>query len=722
MRVLRALFLFLLFVTFTVGRKNFRDRAATVATSKFKGPSQTALPLDRGRGRPKGSTFKQIFKGVDKSGTYLASRSSCSKQDNKVNEEIWQQSLLDQNVFISPTIDHIEAGFNASFGPFNESETASELKFKLSMHRHIQNRLKDSKVPPSRIICNLEPHTQSELYVSQVVRNPSTMSNSRLDVACISECGRLVFKVEEAKKSEHGITSQDTITNLQQLAGYLFSAIAFSVWGVLKSKKPIVGLLVYPSAIYRLSFWKPEDSTKVPLGLHHKIEFTDDPLMMGWFLEAFVRDCEADYLSLKRMESTLDFEHVDPADWTCINFKFGTPIMRESKAKLSFLFESEGERLLKWIDCISKQDYVNELIQCEEIPKGRKLIVKYFSALSIYQLEESLASVLKLVEAHHCAQKRDALLRKIDAKKEATRQRDAKQEELFRKIAEMTLKLEAFEAQSTQHTAASIVSPEVAELSQESASNVYRPAGIKTETQSESMLLQSANTLPSAASTPPLPAKFGFKIKHPYIAVMTTAAVHPFLIMRDVGTTLNVMIARSDFLAKWKTSTDFRLKFQDDVGLSALNLVEELMLCHNDIRLPNIAVKDDAFCLIDFDNSRSDVPSDARQSRILLRYPGLASPERNMMYTVGQIAMIVFALDTDTQAAELNDVRVHWLISNPSRPTSKQQRILARFDAWVKSKGKLMEIVFFKTALPPALGGNSDDKSFFVRILNSMLT
>jgi hypothetical protein len=44
MRVLQALFLFLLFVTFTVGRKNFRNQAATVATSKFKGPSQTALP------------------------------------------------------------------------------------------------------------------------------------------------------------------------------------------------------------------------------------------------------------------------------------------------------------------------------------------------------------------------------------------------------------------------------------------------------------------------------------------------------------------------------------------------------------------------------------------------------------------------------------------------------------------------------------------------------
>ena len=73
-------------------------------------------------------------------------KSSCSKIDNKVNEEIWQQSLLDQNVFISPTTDQIEAGFNASFGPFNKNETATELIFKLSMHQHIQNRIKNSEV------------------------------------------------------------------------------------------------------------------------------------------------------------------------------------------------------------------------------------------------------------------------------------------------------------------------------------------------------------------------------------------------------------------------------------------------------------------------------------------------------------------------------------------------------------------------------------------------
>eukprot|EP00291_Cryptomonas_curvata_P018826 CAMPEP_0172167306 /NCGR_PEP_ID=MMETSP1050-20130122/9497_1 /TAXON_ID=233186 /ORGANISM="Cryptomonas curvata, Strain CCAP979/52" /LENGTH=208 /DNA_ID=CAMNT_0012838079 /DNA_START=258 /DNA_END=881 /DNA_ORIENTATION=- len=205
---------------------------------------------------------------------------------------------------------------------------------------------------------------------------------------------------------------------LHQLAGYMLSVVSFSVWGVMKSTKPIVGLLVYPSAIYRLSICKPEDSNKFPLGLHHKLEYTADPLMMGWFLETFVRDYEVNHLNVKRMESTLDFEHVDPADWTCINFKFGTPLDVISGWKLGFLFESDGKRLLRWMDCISKQHGINELIQCEEIPMGEKLVVKYLSALAIDQPEENSYPVLRLVEAQHWAQQMDALARQRDAEME----------------------------------------------------------------------------------------------------------------------------------------------------------------------------------------------------------------------------------------------------------------------------------------------------------------
>jgi tRNA A-37 threonylcarbamoyl transferase component Bud32 len=537
------------------------------------------------------------------------------------------------------------------------------------------------QVDPSSIICNLKTQPQPELRVSEVLCHPCTMSNSKLDIACMSACGKLVFKVLEAKLTEHGIQSQDTIKNLQQLAGYMFSANAFSQWGVLKSKKSIIGLLVYPSAIYRLSLSKPEASTEFPIGLHHKVEYTADPLMMGWFLESFVRDYEADYLNVKQLESKLDFEHVDPTDWTCVNFKFGTPLGVVSETNLGFLFESDGKRLMRWKTCVSKACENFVFVHCDKIPVGERLIVKYLSALSVSPPTQNCEPIIKLVDAHKTAKKIDAMARfssqKIDA---------------------MARELQALKSGS--------------------------PLKNETEAKSSPASLQTSpgNANPSPAVIQPPPAitrsEFRFGIKHPYIGVIRCDVVNPFLIMRNVGASLAVMCADEKFLNKWKNCLDFRLKFRNDVGMSALNLVESLMLVHNDIRLPNIAVQDDSFCLIDFDNSRDDVSSNACQSRVLRRYK-VASNKRNMMHTIAQIAVVVYALDTRANSAEVRDVREYWLSNCLSEPKAKLQKSLAKFNAWLKCKGKLVENVFSETVPPP--NQIRENKSYFVRVMDSML-
>ena len=570
----------------------------------------------------------------------------------------------------------------------------------------------------------------------------------------------LALKVQESKRPEAGFATPDTMKNVQQLAGHMLSDMAFRAWGVVKSKEPIVGLLVYPSAIYRLSLWKPEECADVPLGLRYKLEFTEDPLMMGWFLETLVQDYEADYLNLKRMESTLDFEHVDPADWTCLNFKFGTPLGPVSATNSEFLFESDGERLLRWIGHISRQHSINRLIQCEEIPMGERLIVKYLSALAVAEPGETLATIMRLVEEHRIAQQLNALdrqndaereaelaalSRQLDAKKEAMiRQKDAEIAELMRQVAEKGLELGAFngadkkaEAQSasTPPSPESMLQPEIAETTLKSDESIIddMSAGI-AETQSASIQSPTENTQPNAVSTRVSPAKFCFHIKHPYIAVMTTALVHPFLIMRDVGTSLAVMSAHDGFFDKWKSRVDFRRKFKDDVGISALNLVEDLILCHNDIQLSNIAVQDDSFCLIGFDKCRSDVPIRSKNSLVLRRYDG-PSIQCNMMYTIAQIGVVVFALDTGAQAAEVQDVYAYWLtaelfltitpkperLSRRNLLNSRQRASLAKFDAWLKSKGRLVEKVFSETVSAACGLKTRKSKSYFVSILDAML-
>jgi hypothetical protein len=608
------------------------------------------------------------------------------------------------------------------------------------------------------MICHLPEQT---VHFSNVINQPAcSKSNLKMDVACMAASRILALKVQESKRPEAGFATPDTMKNVQQLAGYMLSDMAFRAWGVVKSKEPIVGLLVYPSAIYRLSLWKPDESADVPLGLRYKLEFTEDPLMMGWFLETLVQDYEADYLNMKRMESTLDFEHVDPADWTCLNFKFGTPLGLVSATNSEFLFESDGERLLHWIGHVSRQHSINRLIQCEEIPMGERLIVKYLSALAVDEPRETLAPIMRLVEEHSIAQQLDALdrqkdaereaelaalIRKLDAKKEAMiRQKDAEIAELMRQIAEKGLELGALdgadkkaEAQSvsTPPSPESILQPEIAETALKSEdSNDDLSAGI-AETKSASIQSRTESTHPNAVSMRILSAKFCFHIKHPYIAVMTTALVHPFLIMRDVGTSLAVMSAHDGFLDKWKSRVDFRRKFKYDIGISALNLVEDLILCHNDIRLSNIAIQDDSFCLIGFDKCRSDVPIRSKNSLVLRRYDG-PSIQCNMMYTIAQIGVVVFALDTGAQAAEVQDVYEYWLtaelfltitpkperLSRRNLLNSRQRASLAKFDAWLKSKGRLVEKVFSETVSAAACGLKTrKSKSYFVSILDAML-
>jgi hypothetical protein len=134
-----------------------------------------------------------------------------------------------------------------------------------------------------------------------------------------------------------------------------------------------------------------------------------------------------------------------------------------------------------------------------------------------------------------------------------------------------------------------------------------------------------------------------------------------------------------------------------------------------------------------FDHSKADVPSNALES-LVLRSCHEASNERNIMYTVAQIGVAVFALDTGAQAAEVRDVFEYWLTgqqqlkfilpqpkqqARPNLPKPWQQGSLANFGAWVKSKGRLVEMIFSEAVTAAEM--ISENNSYFVCILDAML-
>jgi hypothetical protein len=107
---------------------------------------------------------------------------------------------------------------------------------------------------------------------------------------------------------------------------------------------------------------------------------------------------------------------------------------------------------------------------------------------------------------------------------------------------------------------------------------------------------------------------------------------------------------RQEFKSQWSSKRDLRIAFYEDVGLSALNLVELLGLCHTDIRLANITVHHDRFCLIDYDNCRGSVAPTFKESLVLTRI-NYATEEASMMLSIAQIALVVFSLETKQSAS-----------------------------------------------------------------------
>ena len=130
-------------------------------------------------------------------------------------------------------------------------------------------------------------------------------------------------------------------------------------------------------------------------------------------------------------------------------------------------------------------------------------------------------------------------------------------------------------------------------------------------------------------------------IKHPYIGRITygiNSSLHSILVMVDSGPTLATMMRDERFMIGWSESS-FREAFLTDVGYSALNL-EELELCHNDIRPPNITVQGGRFCLIDFDNSRQSPAFGDSPVLDTLTDEG----DRRMMFSVAQIGLVVYSI------------------------------------------------------------------------------
>jgi serine/threonine protein kinase len=233
----------------------------------------------------------------------------------------------------------------------------------------------------------------------------------------------------------------------------------------------------------------------------------------------------------------------------------------------------------------------------------------------------------------------------------------------------------------------------------------------------------SAPTYATAATPPFVNNLLG--VKHPYMAILQDVR-KSLIVMKDAGAPLTEVMQSPQFRQRWAQSRNLRRAFFSEVGLSALNFVDQLGLCHNDIRPPNIAVRGDSFCLLDFDFARSEtVPNEESAFAPLLPLSledidGLQTSLADLMcFSVAQIVLTVFML-SGPKVFGMDEVTSAVSIWKGERDASE---IDMDFERWVRVKGgHLLDFILaFRGAAPWPKALEIDYKKYFTDVLSDML-
>jgi hypothetical protein len=211
------------------------------------------------------------------------------------------------------------------------------------------------------------------------------------------------------------------------------------------------------------------------------------------------------------------------------------------------------------------------------------------------------------------------------------------------------------------------------------------------------------------------------KSKNPYLAVVGNK-LSSLIVMQDAGTPLSDLMQSPQFRQRWAESQTLRRAFFSQVGLSALNLVDEMGLCHNDIRPPNIAFDGDSFCLVDFDFSRSLAAPNKESAfapLLPLRFELLSEEQEATCFTVAQIVLTVFMLG-GPKVFGIGEVTAAVSIWKGGRSASEIDK---EFERWVRDRGGLLLdfVLAMRDVAPWPLALATDYKKYFTDVVSDLL-
>jgi hypothetical protein len=459
------------------------------------------------------------------------------------------------------------------------------------------------------------------------------------------------------------IREEEVLAVVHQTLTYMVSALAYIRWGVLQDCEPLVALVVASNCVYRLTLSRTK---KNAMGFLLAIDKAKDVAAMEWMLSDYIQR----YISEHRKISALAFDStsrsVNPFEWAPLNFGNSDWTPLSVDYNFGFLFRTTSDEVVRLVENDQQLTW-----DVGTLSPGMDVIVKYVNLVLDIDLQMGTGSIKQLLTSSALS------------------------------LIQQSLRTASLDSEAT--------GPSEYPTSDD-GSRVPVPAARKSQSDT------SPTTTPSKLQNP-------LGIKHPYLAIIKGLS-GPLIVMEDVGPPLSQVMQSPRFRQDWARSASLRRAFFSDVGLSALNLVVKVGLCHNDIRPPNIAYRSDSFCLIDFDFSRQGALSNELSAFApsLSTISALNQCEQMMVFSVAQIALTVFMLSA-CKVFDLGDVTEAVSTWNQMRGASE---VDAEFERWVQGKGGLaLEFVSAcrgATEWPSALTSGEDDaKRYLSDVLQDML-
>mmetsp|Transcript_75913 Transcript_75913/g.203373 ORF Transcript_75913/g.203373 Transcript_75913/m.203373 type:complete len:533 (-) Transcript_75913:337-1935(-) len=228
-----------------------------------------------------------------------------------------------------------------------------------------------------------------EQAMSQYMPFHCSLGQSLIDFVMLSPDGARVLCAMEFKLIPDNMDG-DVKSAIQQLVSYMLNALSVGQWGTLNDQSPLQGLVVFTSAVYKVTLLRPADAARHPFGLEMTVERATEHAAMEEMIRQHVRAASDKLTSFDGSDPPNCDRPLKPHEWAATNLDIDESsdesledqMRKEGNANFGFLFRTRVGRLRSLLRDAEEAYICSELPDfLREYKDETRVVVKYLSSL-----------------------------------------------------------------------------------------------------------------------------------------------------------------------------------------------------------------------------------------------------------------------------------------------------------------------------------------------------